>query len=235
MSARRLAVRFSRGEDAKGLGHREVLDVWEKALGAVDLSVVAVEGRSRRPRFALAAPLPAGFTSSAEWVEIYLHGKVGQSEALDAIGACLPAAFAAIECHWMEKGSPSLQSQLKWAEYCIVWRRGVSGRDIGAAIHAFFERESMPWEETIEGKTKRFDLLALVDDLWAEPWSEGAALGMRLDASTNGTGRPDSVLAGLGLAEPNAKCRVRMIFSSLPDASRLWRRGGRFEEPGRQR
>jgi radical SAM-linked protein len=235
VSARRLAVRFSRGEDAKGLGHREVLDVWEKALSSVDLSIAAVEGRSRRPRFALAAPLPTGFTSSAEWVEIYLHGKVGQTEALGAIGACLPAAFAAIECHWMEKGSPSLQSQLKWAEYRIVWRSGVSGPDIGAAIDAFFERESMAWEEMIEGKTKRFDLLALVDDLWAEACSEGATLGMRLDASTNGTGRPDSVLAGLGLAEPDTKFRSRMIFSYMPDAVRLWRRGGRFEDTGRQR
>jgi hypothetical protein len=51
---------------------------------------------------------------------------------------------------------------------------------------------------------------------------------MRLDAASTGSGRPDSVLGGLGLTETASRQRTKLIFSYLPEAIRLWRRTGRF-------
>jgi len=110
---------------------------------------------------------------------------------------------------------------------------GVAVTSLEDAIDAFFARERYPWEEDFGGRQKHFDLRDLVDDLWVEQSEAANALGMRLYAAATGTGRPDSVLAGLGLGDAAHMHRTRLLFSYMPEALRRWRRIGRFQ-PERQ-
>lgn len=228
MSELRAAVRFSRGPAAREMTHLESITAWDTALRSSGLALAQTEGPRPRSRFALAAPLPPGYTSEAEWLEVGLSEEVALEKVVSALNSCLPDGLQALEARMLEPNEPSLQSRLRFAEYRMLLGAGARASRLDAAIEGFFGRASTPWSEEIDGKTKRFDLRALVDDLWLEQSEGGVALGMRLDASTTGTGRPDSVLAGLGL-EPTSRHRTRLLFSHIPEALRLWRRKGRFE------
>lgn len=249
MSEGRIAVRFSRDARLRDMTHLEALRVWEAALKRSSLPVAQTEGRSPRPRFALAAPLPTGYTSEAEWLQLHLagpaqpavHVAVGPKgparfplpppeSIFAALNAGLPPGMRALEVLPMDFRAPSLQSQLRWAEYRMTMGGEMHPDDLDRRIEDFFRRDSFPWEETIEGKTRRFDLRDLVDEFWVEQSEGGVALGMRLEAARSGAGRPDSVLAGLGLHDVVARHRTRLLFSHLPHASLLWRLRGRFED-----
>ena len=55
-------------------------------------------------------------------------------------------------------------------------------------------------------ETRRYDLRPLVDNLWIADWdSATGVLGMLLQTDERATGRPDDVLAVLGLSDA---CRV---------------------------
>jgi radical SAM-linked protein len=229
----RLAVRFGRDERLLEMTHMEALAAWEAALRQAALPVARAEGRSARPRFSLAAPLPTGYTSDAEWAEVHLEEPVPPAEAVPALERLLPPGMRVIAAEAIPDGRPSLSAQLRWAEYRIVLGGGVA--ELAGAIAEFFARSAAPWEETVEGKTKRFDLRRLADDLWLEDWGDAVALGMRLDATGNGTGRPDSMIACLGVGQVMSRRRTRLVFSYLPQAVLLWRARGRFEEPRPER
>jgi radical SAM-linked protein len=235
MTRARVAVRFSRDASLAAASQTDILQAWAEALRASRLPIELTTGRSPRPRFALAAHLPIGYTSEAEWAEVSLSEDIEPSRVVEALSSALPRAMRPLEARRMSAGEPSLHSQLKFAEYRVVLGAPARAADLEKSIDAFFARRSFEWEESFDGRVKRFDLLSLVDDLWVEQSEGGLALGMRLDASTTGTGRPDSVLAGLGLTDIASRHRTRLIFSYLPEAVLLWRRIGRFlnERPER--
>jgi radical SAM-linked protein len=225
----RYAIRFGRDSRVKDLSHRDVIGVWEAALVASGLPLVTTDARSRHPRFAVVAPLPPGYTSDCEWLEAYLSAPRAGEDIVAAVNATLPEGLRALSAEPQADRTPSLQSRLRWAEYRFTFDGRVARLVLQSAISRFFERGSLPWEEVIDGKTKRFDLLATTDDLWLEEGERGAELRARLDASRNGTGRPDSLLGALGLGEPCSKERTALLFSYMPEAIVLWRRTGRFE------
>jgi radical SAM-linked protein len=229
----RLAVRFGRDERLVQMTHLEALAAWDAALRQARLPVARSGGRSARPRFSLAAPLPLGYTSDAEWAEVHLDEPVAPEDAVRALAGLLPSGMSVLGAEAIPEGRPSLSAQLRWAEYRVVLGGGVT--ELEAAVAQFFARPTAPWEETVEGKMKRFDLRTLADDLWLEDWGDAVALGMRLDATGNGTGRPDAMIACLGLHQVLSRKRTRLVFSYLPQASLLWRARGRFEEPRPER
>jgi len=65
---------------------------------------------------------------------------------------------------------------------------------------------------------RRYDLRPLIADLRLAQWDVGqAVLAMRLQTDERATGRPDEVLAALGLAEaPRAIQRTRLLLAPPP-------------------
>ena len=232
MIARRAALTFRRGESAQELSHAQALGAWEAALAATTLPLQLTDGRRPRPRFALVAQLPIGYTSDCEVVELFLTGHAPPETIVSSVNLRMPSGMLVTGCDFLPDGGPSLRSQLRWAEYRLTLGP-VPAQELEGSIDSFFSAPAMPWREQIEGKVKEFDLRALVDDLWVEVSEGGTALGMRLDASANGTGRPDSVVGGLGLPEPLQRHRTRLLFAYLPQAIVVWRRSGRFESTER--
>ncbi len=64
---------------------------------------------------------------------------------------------------------------------------------------------------------KDYDLRPLIEELWVEgKEAAGWVLGMRLQAGSRGTGRPDEVLDALDLAEePYIIQRERLLFGLM--------------------
>jgi len=83
----------------------------------------------------------------------------------------------------------------------------LDGEEIGRKIEALLAAEAIPRERG----GKRYDLRPLIDDLR----QEGSSLLMRLKHDSEGAGRPDEVLAALGLERAGkAIHRTRLIFAT---------------------
>jgi len=116
--------------------------------------------------------------------------------------------------------SPSLQSQVRWADYRVTVTCGDAREEMERCLQGLLSAEHLP-----RRRVKEYDLRPLIEDLRIEGKTQrGWLLWMRLRTGSEGTGRPDEVLKELGLYDGAwAIQRERLFFSSgisLPPRTR---------------
>ena len=211
----RLRVRFSRGEAIKFISHLDIIRLWQRALNRAGLPLAYSEGFNPHPRISLAAPLALGVTSEAELMDIYLSRWSSPHAFTDAVTRQLPEGVAIQQVYNIAVTLPSLQSQVRFAEYRAGAATGLGREEVEAALNKLLDTEELPWEHQRDTGPRRYDLRALVDDLWLIDWQPGRAeIGMRLRCDSGGSGRPEQVAAALGFDHPTSTRRTRLILKT---------------------
>jgi radical SAM-linked protein len=212
MKAQRLRVTFSRGEPLRFISHLDLMRFWERALRRGGLSVAYSEGFSPHPKISLGAPLPVGTTGEAELMDVVLAEPVEPEEFMRRVRPQLPPGVAVSEARETPASLPSIQSQLRAAEYRVTMPEGTDAEQVRAAVAGFLARDSVPWEHKREKEIKRYDLRPLVEWLHVETGDGAVYLVMRLRADPGATGRPDQVVAALGFPSPPSVHRTALIL-----------------------
>jgi radical SAM-linked protein len=230
MKVQRLRVTFARGEEVKYITHLDLMRFWERALRRAGIPLAYSEGFSPSPRLALAAPLPVGVTSAGELMDVYLAKRVTSQHFIKAASDQVPPGIAVLEVREVGLGLPSLQSQVRWAEYQVDVLTDRSADDAKRAVEGLLASESIPWQHQREREVRRYDLRPLVQDVWVEALEDGrCALGMRLRTDSQASGRAEQVAAALGFQTPTRIHRRRLILEEVSPAVQSWRRLGQPE------
>ena len=210
----RLRIRFSRGEPLKFISHLDIIRLWERAFRRARIAVAYSEGFTPHPRISLAAPLSVGVTSDAELMDIVVVSQVSPHWFTAAVNQQLPAGMEVGEVYPIALEIASLQSQLGFAEYEVDIETDKGVADIQAAISDLLSLERLPWQHYRDTGPRRYDLRALIEDLWlADRNGKCRTIGMRLRCDNSGSGRPEQVAAALGFTEyPRAIRRTRLIL-----------------------
>jgi radical SAM-linked protein len=212
----RLRIRFSRGEEVKYISHLDLLRLWQRALIRADIPLAYSEGFNPHPRMSLAAPLALGVTGEAELMDIYLSRWSSPHTFTAAIGRQLPQGIEIKQVFNIALTMPSLQSQVRYAEYSVGIETGKNRDEIESAINALLDRESLPWQHQRDTGARHYDLRTLVEDLWLADWRQGYGnIAMKLRCDSSGSGRPEQVAAALGFDKyPDAIHRTRLILQA---------------------
>ena len=228
MAVQRIRVTYGRSGPLTYISHLDMMRMWQRAFRRGGVPVAYSTGQFHRPRFSLGAPLPVGVTADGELMDVYMKRRMSPFYFLKQVGQQLPQGVEINEAQDVPLDWPSLQSQVLKAEYAVVvTMHGDAGvESIEEAIREFVERESLPWEHQRDQEIRRYDLRAQVHDLWVEGGAEGeATLGMLLKCDPAGSGRPEQVVAALGLPlPPRAIHRKRLLLADLPKKAPARRR-----------
>jgi len=210
----RLRIRFSRGEELKYISHLDLMRLWQRALHRAGVTLAYSEGFNPHPRMSLAAPLALGVTSEAELMDIVLEKFMSPHAFTGAVGRQLPGGISIKDVFNTPLTMPSLQSQLRYAEYTVALTTEKSRPEIEAAMDDLLKKETLPWQHQRDTGPHKYDLRALVDYLWLIAWHEGdCSLGMRLRCDGSGSGRPEQVTAALGFGQyPGSIHRTRLVL-----------------------
>ena len=199
----RLRVRFTRGPEIKYISHLDVMRLWQRALTRAGIDIAYSAGFNPHPRISLAVPLAIGVTSEAELMDIILEKLVSPHYFTSAVSQQLPTGMTIAQVFQVALELPSLQSQVRFAEYAVEIETDKGKPEIESAISALLSRSELPWEHKRDTGAKKYDLRALIDDLWLVAWQEGACtIGMRLRSDSIGSGRPEQVALALGFSQP---------------------------------
>ena len=197
----RLRLTFTKGEAVKYISHLDLARTWERVFRRVGLPLAYSQGYNPRPRFQIAAALPVGVTGGVELLDAWLVEPWSPQEAFSQLQPALPKGLDVSQVDEVELGSPSLQSQMRAADYCAVVRSPEPVEAIATRVELLLEAPTLPRRREHKGKLQTYDLRPLIQTLTAEPGPKGVCiLTMRLQASPQGAGRPDQVLDALGLA-----------------------------------
>jgi radical SAM-linked protein len=212
----RLRIRFSRGEEIKYISHLDLMRLWQRALNRAGIALAYSEGFSPHPRMSLALPLALGVTSDAELMDIVLEKFTSPHSFQAAVSRQLPRGIAIGGVFNTPLSLPSLQSQVRQAEYTVAIATDKDKSEIESAIESLLDKESLPWQHQRDTGPHKYDLRALIDDLWLIDWRQGFCnIGMRLRCDNTGSGRPEQVAAALGFEKyPDSIHRTKLILQT---------------------
>ncbi len=212
----RLRVRFSRGEELKFISHLDIMRLLERALTRASIPLAYSEGFSPHPRMSLAAPLALGVTSESELMDIYLDRHASPQWFRSAISQQLPRGMEVLGVYQVPEGVPSLQAQVRFAEYVVEVEGEKSQEDVRAAITGLLACESLPWHHQRDTGERKYDLRTLIEDIWLMGQCDQCySIGMRLRCDSRGSGRPEQLTLALGFARhPVSIHRTRLILGT---------------------
>jgi radical SAM-linked protein len=231
LKAQRLRFRYRLTPQAAAIGQRDLVQAWAQALKDGGVPVAYSEGKRAFPQISPAAPLPMGVTSDGELLDVYLSEPISPAGALQAVAGRLPPGIEPLEATEIGVAAPSLQSQVRWAEYEVdVPAAGLDPSGVCRRIDAMLGAETLPSEYKREAKTRRYDLRPLVLAVWLEATAgDTLRLRMRLRAEPEMTARADQVVLALGLPEATRIHRSRLYVEESQPVILAYRRLG---EPG---
>ena len=211
----RLRLKFGRSHDLKFISHLDLMRLWERAIRRAGLPLAYSEGFTPHPRIALAAPLSLGITSEAELMDIYLIRWISPQNVVIALNQQLPQGIDVLDAGPVGINVPSLQSQVRFVEYKVEIEMEEAITDVKSGIHSLLSTKELQWQHERDTGTRRYDLRALIDDVWfIEHTGPVCLLGMRLRCDSKGTGRPEQVIKALGLSQrPSSVHRTKLILN----------------------
>ena len=212
----RLRLRFCRGQEIKFISHLDMMRLWQRAFRRAEISLAYSQGFSPRPRLSLAVPLAVGITSQAELMDIFTAKSVSPHGFTAAISQQLPPGIKVLQVYQIPLTMPSLQSQVRYAEYKVELETEKEQKDIEAVLTSLLSVKHLPWQHQRDTGTRSYDLRALIDDLWLVDWHSGyCTIGMRLRCDSSGSGRPEQVSAALGFTHwPQSIHRAKLILKT---------------------
>ena len=212
----RLRVKFSRGQEVKFISHLDIMRLWQRALHRAGVSLAYSDGFTPHPRISLAAPLALGITSQAELMDVFCTNWVSPHWFTTAVGRQLPLGVEVVKVHLVSPNLPSLQSQVRQAEYKVEVATEKGPPEVAAALTSLLSVEHFPWQHQRDTGPRSYDLRPLIDDLWLIDCLGGrSTIGMRLRCSGSGSGRPEQVTAALGFAQrPISMHRTILILET---------------------
>jgi radical SAM-linked protein len=141
-------------------------------------------------------------------MDVYLDRRVSPLTLMKMLKPQMPEGLGTSAVEEVPPSLPSLQSLVHSAEYSVdgcVENPPQTRAATEESISQFLAAKEFPWQHRREEETREYDLRRLVIDLALTGWSGGTevefSMAMNLRADTEGTGRPDQVLAAVGLPD----------------------------------
>ncbi len=209
----RFRINYAKMDALRYTGNLDMQKVWERYLRRAALQVAYSQGFHPQAKIQQACPLPLGFLSGVEIVDIWLDDDlIGAQELTRAL---LNTPQPGIDIRSVESiplNAPALQSLVVSAEYAVELLEPKASADLPARMQLLLDASELPRQR----RKKSYDLRPLIEGLSLDQRDESRwpRLAMRLSAREGATGRPDEVLLELGLEPAQARItRTRLIFS----------------------
>jgi radical SAM-linked protein len=207
----RLRITFTRDETLKYIGHLDMARTWQRIARRANLPLAYSEGFNPQPRLSFAAALPVGCTSDHEELDMVLSPPCAIDAVKTQLAQALPPGMKVISIAEVPLGAPALQMQLAAAEFEITVEDEEAIRPLSDRVAQFLAAT----EVMRDRRGKVYNLRPLVQTLSIEPArvDRVVIVRSRLQATPEGTGRPDELAAALGLDPAAVKIkRTKLIF-----------------------
>lgn len=207
-AVQRLRLTFSKGGSARYISHLDLARALERALNRAGLPIAYTHGFNRRPRLSLASALPLGYTSEAELADVWLTepmplGPDGQASAFrERLMARMAPGIEVTGVVEVALSAPSLQQMMAESIYVARFPDPVDGAALRREVEAMLAAGSLMRARARPkgNQAQPFDLRPLILDMRVESEEDGQShLWLWLVQTATRTGRPDDVLAALGL------------------------------------
>lgn len=149
-------IRIKYKKELKFIGHLDMVRLWERTLRRTDLPAAYSEGFNPRQKLSFGPPLPLGFTSECELLDIYLEKWMNPEQVKEQLAGVLPPGIEIVEAGNVFLARASLTAEIRTAAYAVK----VSGDMTGKISEILNSKELM-----VKRKDKDFNIRPMIKEL----------------------------------------------------------------------
>ena len=206
----RIRITFEKQGALRYIGHLDLHKIWERSTRRANITLAYSQGFHPMPKIQLASALPLGFSSIAEVVDLFTVDDHDLVEFHDRLQNAVPSGIHIRNVEAVDSSVPPLQVQVTAARFQVQLGDETSTVDDLAKVRQNLEGLLARDEIWRERRGKQYDLRPLIEEA---SLGEDGKLDLRLSAREAATGRPEEVLAELGIAFENTDIeRTEIIF-----------------------
>lgn len=207
----RVRITFTKQGPLRYTGHLDLHKLWERALRRAEMPLSYSQGFHPQPKISLASALPLGFSSKGEVMDFRLNEELPLEDIRTRLQNQLPKDIQITQIESVDEREPALQTQTLSAAYDVHLTEPADGAELTRKVEKIMMSETLPRER----RGKSYDLRPLIEMLSVIKNADGKIwLKMTLAAREGATGRPEEVLAELGIEPETTRVeRTRLIFS----------------------
>jgi len=196
----RVRLKWSKSEEVRFTSHLDVGRTLERTIRRSGIPIAYSAGFHPHQKVAFAPPLPLGFVSDGEYLDVQLTEPYS-SAILSSLNRDLPPGFEFLEGKPIFGKSDSLSSIINLA--CYEVRLDLSLEEIEKSITSVLEKQNL-WVKRVSKKqeVREVDIRRRIMKLEFEAHGGEVTLKMDLGLGQRGYARPEEVLVhGFGLDE----------------------------------
>ncbi|MBI2953775.1 MAG: DUF2344 domain-containing protein [Chloroflexi bacterium] len=178
---RRLRITFAKDDEIKYISHLDLARAWERTLRRANVPLAYSKGFSPHPRLSVAVPLPVGFTSEAELLDVVEDDDLSPDQVRQMIEAQIPPGLRIVDVMEVPLGESSPQARLMFTEYRVDLVTPLSKEEVERRVASFMAADSIerqrrraPDKEKHRaragqgGKPRTYNLRSVVEDVRLE-------------------------------------------------------------------
>jgi radical SAM-linked protein len=190
----RIRIAYAKGTELQYTGNLDMHKVWERTFRRAHLALAYSQGFHPQPKIQQAAPLPLGFTSSAEMLDVWLDTDEPIEFITRKLVSTVQPGISIKQVSSIPLNGEALPNLITAAVYRVTLDDPMDGQQISEKIASLLSRSSIDRER----RGKKYDLRPLIEELTVAG-STPVVLSMRLASLPGATGRPEEVLEELGI------------------------------------
>ncbi len=160
----RVRLRWGKSARYRYMSHLENHSLMERCLRRARLPVAYSQGHNPAMRVSLGPPLPLGFTSEAEFIDITLDATL-MAYMIDNLRAVLPDGIEIFEAKAVLSKKASLNAALNRAEYSVPIKFWPKRTDLEKDIETTLNAAELKCERSGKEETKTVDIRPALYDL----------------------------------------------------------------------
>lgn len=209
----RIRLTYKKEASLRYTGHLDLHKVWERTFRRARLPLAYSQGFHPQPKIQQACPLPLGFTSDCEIVDFWITEDVPANTIKTALESAVHPGIIILDVKCIPLADPPLQTTIRSALYEILLLKSENLETIPGKIKSILSEPSLQRER----RGKIYDLRPLIHSL-AFKNEKFSSIVVQLSAMPGATGRPEEVLALMGIDPINAEVtRTALFFENKND------------------
>ncbi len=195
----RIRITFEKTGAMRYTSHLDMQKVWIRALLRAKLPLAYTQGFHPTPKVAYAWPLPLGWGTEGELMDIWLDDPEEKEVEADSfirdVNIAMPAGLRILSIEKLPYSDPALTIVIKSAVYQIIFPDLQNVEDLKEKIAELMSHKTIERER----RGKIYDMKPLIEDWLCGTGDNGEVfMKVQMAARDSAMGRPDELAAALG-------------------------------------
>ena len=195
----RVRLRWSKSDEVRFTSHLDAGRTFERTIRRSGIPIAYSEGFHPHQKVAFGPPLPLGFVSDSEYLDIQLTEPY-MANFLERLNQSLPGGFKFIEAKSILGKSDSLSSMINLASYEV--KLNFPKFQVEEMSRSILVKENLWVKRTSKEQIKEVDIRRHILKLESGVFDDGAIFRLYLGVGSEGYTRPEEILIyGFGMEE----------------------------------